>query len=100
MDAVELLPAQEEVPVADIPGDPALVIHDLAVGWCGNEATFRFLEVLLVGKGQNASLLLLSLDRVPRGHLSLGTEMLWLLGNRCPCEYSSENCTKHERQKP
>ena len=45
------LPCSRKSQLSDVPGDAALVIHDLAVCRRGDEAAFGFLEILLVGEG-------------------------------------------------
>lgn len=96
VDAVELHPLKQEVPVVHVPGHIAFIIHDLTERRGSDEAALGFLKVPLVSEGQKLALLLLRLDRVLRRHLSLRTEMLWLLRDRRASKPSSENCTNHE----
>ena len=80
MNAVVVLILQQEIPIIHVPGDVAVVGHDLAIRWRSDEAVPCFLEISLIGKRQDLTLLLLRFDRILGRHFSLRIEMLQFLG--------------------
>ena len=75
MDAVEVLPFQQEIVSAHVPGDVPGVGHDLLEARRSDEAAVVLREVVPVREGQRLSQLLLQRHGVPRRRLALWMEV-------------------------